>query len=75
LGWQEVEVTRDGIRAVVVSPLLRFRDDLSVQLEELEAGTRLHARSASRVGKGDLAANARHLRDLFAEVEHLSVQR
>ena len=53
------------------TPVLRFRDDVRVRLEKAEGGTWLHARSASRIGKGDLAANARHLRDLRVEVERL----
>jgi len=68
LGWQEIRDDPDEIRAVVVSPLFRFRDDVTVRLEETEGGMLIHARSASRVGKGDLAANARHLRELFKEV-------
>lgn len=75
LGWQQVEVTSDGVQAVVVSPLFRFRDDLTVRLEETGGRTRLNARSASRIGKGDLAANARHLRELFAAVDRLAIRR
>lgn len=73
LGWKEIREEPGEIRAVAVSPLLRFRDDLTVRLEGTDGGTLLYARSSSRVGKGDLAANARHLRDLFAEVERLAV--
>ena len=73
LGWSDVQGMRGEVRAVVVTPLFRFRDDVTVRLEEAGGGTLLHARSASRVGKGDLAANARHLRDLFGAVEHLAV--
>jgi hypothetical protein len=69
LGWGEIRDEPGEIGAVVVSPLFRFRDDVTVRPERTEGGTLIHARSASRVGKGDLAANARHLRALFAEVE------
>ena len=71
LGWQEIHVTQEGVRAVVVSAIFRFHDDVKVRTEVTEKGTLLHARSASRIGKGDLAANARHLTALFARVEHL----
>ncbi|MCG6861308.1 MAG: DUF1499 domain-containing protein [Chromatiaceae bacterium] len=71
LGWREIQAMDGEVRAVVVSPLFRFRDDVTVRPEATEGGTLLHARSASRVGKGDLAANARHLQALFAEVERL----
>lgn len=59
------------VRAVVVSKLFRFRDDVIVWTETATGGTLLHARSTSRIGKGDLAANARHLQALFAEVQGL----
>jgi uncharacterized protein (DUF1499 family) len=71
IGWRDVRESGGAIRAVVVSPLFRFRDDVTVRLEATEAGTLIHARSASRVGKGDLAANAHHLRELFSAVEGL----
>jgi hypothetical protein len=70
LGWQEIRDDREEISAVMVSPLFRFRDDVTVRLEQTDRGTLIHARSASRVGKGDLAANARHLLELFAAVAH-----
>jgi uncharacterized protein (DUF1499 family) len=71
LGWREIQATKREVRAVVVSALLRFRDDVTVRPQATEGGTLLHARSASRMGKGDLAANAKHLRVLFAQVERL----
>jgi hypothetical protein len=66
LGWREISGSGGEVRAVVVSSLFRFRDDVTVRLEEANGGTLVHARSASRVGRGDLAANARHLQDLLA---------
>lgn len=69
LGWSEISVVDGRTVAVVVSPLFGFRDDLSVWLEKAGSATLLHARSSSRIGKGDLAANTRHLRRLFAEVK------
>lgn len=71
LGWREIQVGEREIRAVAVSAIFRFRDDIVVRPEATGEGTLLQARSASRVGKGDLAANARHLEALFAEVERL----
>ena len=71
LRWREIRAVAGEIRAVVVSPLFRFRDDVTVRLESTSGGTLLEARSASRIGKGDLAANARHLRALFEGVARL----
>jgi len=73
LGWSDLQESQGEVRAVVISSLFRFRDDVAVRLEQAGGGTLLHARSASRVGKGDLAANARHLQDLFAAVERLAM--
>lgn len=70
LGWREIrEEGTDGLRALVVTPLLRFRDDLEVRLEPSGGKVWVHARSVSRLGRGDLGANARHLRQLFTAVD------
>jgi len=71
LEWREIGDEAGELKAVVVSPLLRFRDDVTVRLESTKDGTLLHARSASRLGRGDLAANAQHLQALFAAVGRL----
>lgn len=68
LGWHEVRAEGGVISAVVVSSLLGFKDDVAVRLESVEGGVLMHARSASRVGKGDFGANLRHLRDLFVAI-------
>jgi hypothetical protein len=66
LGWKEIRADeRAGrLEAVVATRWLRFRDDVSVWVEPDGDGARLRARSASRVGRGDLGANLRHLLDL-----------
>jgi len=68
LGWHDIVADEQGLRAVVVTPIFRFRDDVTVGFEETPQGTLLDARSQSRVGRGDLAANAWHLQQLFAAV-------
>ena len=45
---------------------LGFIDDIHVRLEVVPGGTRVRARSASRVGKGDFGQNRRNLIELFA---------
>jgi uncharacterized protein (DUF1499 family) len=72
LGWREIRATNGEVRAVVVSALFRFRDDVTVRLDATEGSTVLHARSSSRIGKGDLGANARHLQVLFAQVGRMT---
>lgn len=46
--------------------LFRFVDDITVRLEPIPSGTRVHARSRSRVGLSDLGQNRRNLLELFA---------
>jgi len=69
-GWREIQATGNEVRAVVVSPLFRFRDDVTIRIQVEDQGSLLQARSASRISKGDLAANARHLQLLFEQVGH-----
>ncbi|MEN8168042.1 MAG: DUF1499 domain-containing protein [Pseudomonadota bacterium] len=65
LHWQDVRQQDGVVRALVVTPLLGFKDDIEVWLEPTGEGTLLQARSVSRIGRGDLAANTRHILELF----------
>ena len=71
LGW-EVTIHDDAQRridAVVTTRLWKFKDDVSIWVVAQPNGSsRLYARSQSRVGRGDLGANARHLRELIEAV-------
>ena len=64
-GWRVTG--RDGpvIRATRTTRLFRFVDDVLLLLEPDAGGTRLEARSASRVGRGDLGQNRRNLAELW----------
>jgi uncharacterized protein (DUF1499 family) len=68
LGWEtiDMDLNRHYLHAVVSTPLLKFKDDLEVHLVPAACGTELHVRSESRLGKGDLGANTRHILDLLA---------
>ncbi len=67
-GWEIVETAdeRRQIHAVVTTRLFRFKDDVTVAVVP-EPGGRpaLTVRGESRVGKGDLGANTRHVLDLY----------
>ncbi|HXH03819.1 MAG TPA: DUF1499 domain-containing protein [Candidatus Competibacteraceae bacterium] len=67
LDWEVVEIDprQHTLHAVITTPLFRFKDDLYVRLQVAACGTELHIRSQSRVGRGDLAANTRHILDLL----------
>lgn len=51
--------------------LARFVDDVRIRLELTATGCRLHARSQSRLGKGDFGQNRRNLLELFAELDRV----
>lgn len=70
LGFEQVRVEQASGRlsAVAVSRWLKFRDDIVLTVSAIDGGALLHARSASRVGRADLAANQHHLRRLFDEI-------
>lgn len=70
LGWAWQSAGDCRYRAVVTTPLLRFRDDVSIEVQSLGGnGARLQVRSQSRVGRGDLGANTRHVLDLISALE------
>ena len=72
LGWEVVATSdeRLAVGAVVTTPLWRFKDDVTVRVTPGEGGkSLLSVRSASRVGKGDLGANTRHILDLYDAID------
>lgn len=68
-GWQDVRVYEKELKveAVSVTKLLRFRDDVVIEVRKTtEPGTlEVHMRSKSRMGQGDLGANAKRITDFF----------
>jgi len=71
-GWRIAAQDDAGrrVQAVAVTRLLRFRDDVVI---EVRPGTRpgsasVAMRSKSRLGRGDLGANATRIRAFFADL-------
>ena len=56
------------LEAVSSTRLMRFHDDVVIEVRPAASGSQIHARSKSRLGKGDLGANAARLRALAAEL-------
>ena len=56
------------IRAVATTPVFRFKDDVTLSVSRDASGTKVDMRSHSRIGKGDLGANARRIREFQAEL-------
>jgi len=70
--WDGVDVAVDSAGAVLhlvrTSGLFRLRDDVTVWVEGRRGGCEIRARSASRVGSGDLGQNPRNLRVLMRAI-------
>ena len=54
---------------VVTSFLMRFKDDVIVQVTPEKTGSAVHMRSRSRTGKSDLGVNAQRIRDYFEKLK------
>nr|WP_163502076.1 DUF1499 domain-containing protein [Halomonas socia] len=65
-GWELAEVGRDRIEATATTRWFGFRDDVAIRLSEVEGGTRVDVRSASRLGRSDMGTNAERIRDYLA---------
>lgn len=71
LGWAVVgtDAAAGRIEAVDTTFWFGFTDDVVVRLRAAEGGTRVDVRSKSRVGRGDLGANARRVRAFLRRVQ------
>jgi hypothetical protein len=71
MGWEirEADAQTGVIEAVATTRLFKFKDDVSITVSKQgDAITRVHVRSKSRIGKGDLGTNARRIRAFQAEL-------
>lgn len=64
LGWEVYLEDREAgvIEAVDTTRFMAFRDDVVIRIRDDEAGVLVDLRSVSRVGLGDLGANAKRIR-------------
>jgi uncharacterized protein (DUF1499 family) len=74
MGWQVVaSVPGEGrIEATATTRWLRFKDDVVVRVTPHGAGSRIDARSTSRMGRSDFGANAKRIRDYFRKLEDIA---
>ncbi len=56
------------IEAVATTPLMHFKDDIVIEVRQENGYSTVHIRSKSRVGKGDLGANARRIQQFLSEL-------
>lgn len=64
LGWEVHHQDRDSgtIEAVDTTAIMNFKDDVVIRLRTRDAETLIDLRSVSRVGVGDIGANAKRIR-------------
>lgn len=75
LKWEllHLDTEKKEIQAVVTTKIWRFKDDVTIQVRSGQpSGSTVWVRSASRVGKGDLGANTRHVIDLIEAVNAIA---
>lgn len=72
LGWELVaaDASTGRIEATDTTFWFRFKDDVVITINQQGSDTAVDARSVSRVGVGDVGANAIRLRKLFALLEN-----
>jgi len=69
-GWQITNENPEGLRleGTETSDLFRFVDDFVIEVRPSNGGSEVHMRSKSRVGRGDVGANAARIEAFFARL-------
>lgn len=69
--WKIVSIDAENYRieAVATTKWLRFKDDVVIEIRASIGGSEVHMRSKSRVGRSDLGANAKRIRQFFKKLE------
>ncbi len=62
---ESADASAGTVAATRRTRIFRFTDDVTIRLEAIPTGTRLHVRSKSRVGKSDFGQNRRNVIELF----------
>ena len=67
MGWELLGVDNQAgqLEAVERTALFGFADDLVIRVSTIDGGSRVDMRSVSRVGRGDLGANAERIRRFY----------
>ncbi|MGF1472914.1 MAG: DUF1499 domain-containing protein [Rubrobacteraceae bacterium] len=67
--WSLQHSDDEELSAVRQTRLFRFKDDVTVHIEQTGESSEALFESASRVGKGDLGQNPRNLQELLEAVD------
>lgn len=70
-GWKIVNVDEASFRIelMAITPLLKFTDDVVIEVRPEKGGSSLHMRSKSRLGKSDLGANFKRISEFLKAVQ------
>lgn len=71
MGWTLVEASQaEGrIEATATTFWFRFKDDIVIRIQRSDEGSQVDVRSKSRVGRGDVGANAARIRKFLTRLE------
>ena len=71
MGWDIVAVAPDDLRieATDTTPMFGFKDDIVIRVTAAGSGSRVDARSLSRIGGSDLGTNAKRIRSFMRELD------
>jgi len=71
MGWTLVEASQaEGrIEATATTFWFGFKDDIVIRIQRSDEGSLVDVRSKSRVGRGDVGANARRIREFLSRLE------
>jgi uncharacterized protein (DUF1499 family) len=69
-GWEIVAAVPESnrIEATATTDWFGFKDDIVIRISPANRGSRVDMRSVSRVGRSDLGANARRIRDFMQQL-------
>ena len=74
--WDIIASDPDGrrLKMVATTSLLRFKDDVDIEILEVETGSAPVIYSRSRVGYSDLGANRKRVESILAVIQSLKVK-
>lgn len=72
-GWKIIYIDEANFRveAVATTPVLKFSDDIVIEIRPEPDGSSFHMRSKSRLGRSDLAANYKRVKSFLELVQRL----
>jgi uncharacterized protein (DUF1499 family) len=69
-GWEITNESPQGLRleGTETSEYFRFVDDFVIEVRKVDGSSEVHMRSKSRIGRGDVGANAKRIKAFFARL-------